>query len=145
MLNNTCDKVYIMLLDRRHVLKAGTAAMLGTAVAGCLGDDPDDEPAEPGEPRELAIEHVRLLTEQPADYRDYEEESDNEIAVVAGAYAGVIDVGLSAELFRGLVEDGDGTELSYRIETETARQYAEGDLSEAEYLEKVFGTLRPRE
>lgn len=59
-----------MLLDRRHILKAGTTVLLGTAAAGCLGDDTDDTDEEP---EAFGIEHLRLLTEQPADYREYQE------------------------------------------------------------------------
>lgn len=75
-------------------------------------------------------------------YEDDEEEFDIEVAYISGAYAGVIDSGLSAEMFRGLVEDADGTELSYRIETETVRKHNEGELSDSEFLDAVFNTLR---
>lgn len=57
------------MIERRRVLQAaGAAAAAGTtvALAGC----------QDGGSQELAIEHVRFVSERPSGYRDYEEVSD---------------------------------------------------------------------
>ncbi|MDR5674000.1 hypothetical protein AArcCO_1327 [Halalkaliarchaeum sp. AArc-CO] len=70
---------------------------------------------------------------------------DDEVASVAGAYAGVIATGLSADQLRAGGEDAEGTGFSYRIDSETARKYGDDEIDEEEYLEAVFETLRQRD
>lgn len=70
---------------------------------------------------------------------------DDEVASVAGAYAGVIATGLSADQLRAGGEDAAGTGFSYRIDSETARKYGDDEIDEEAYLEAVFETLRERE
>lgn len=60
-------------IRRREALIAGTTTLFGLASAGCLGDDGDDETPTP-EP--FAIDHVRVVDEQPDGYRDYVEVAD---------------------------------------------------------------------
>jgi len=77
-----------MELKRRAFVAAGATA-LGGALAGCSGDDGDEDDADrtptgtDGEPEPsvpLGIEHVRLTEEEPDDYREYEDVPDGTYA-----------------------------------------------------------------
>ena len=69
-----------MDLERREFVAAGATA-LGGALAGCSGDDEDENGNEEETPTEadneqpdepLGIEHIRFTSEEPSDYREYE-------------------------------------------------------------------------
>ncbi|PSQ46594.1 hypothetical protein BRD19_11865 [Halobacteriales archaeon SW_7_65_23] len=69
-----------MDLERREFVAAGATA-LGGALAGCSGDDEDENGNEEETPTEadneqpdepLGIDHVRFAAEEPTDYREYE-------------------------------------------------------------------------
>ena len=69
-----------MDLERREFVAAGATA-LGGALAGCSGDDEDENGNEEETPTEadneqpdepLGIDHVRFAAEEPSDYREYE-------------------------------------------------------------------------
>lgn len=71
-----------------------------------------------------------------------DEEFDGEIGAIAGAYAGVVDSGLSADSLRGTGTDADDVDFRYRIETEMADRWNEDEIDIDEYLESVFESLR---
>lgn len=55
-------------IDRRHLLRAGGAVLVGATLAGCSGDDDDG-----GDDEALAIERVTFTDGEPRGYRDYDE------------------------------------------------------------------------
>lgn len=83
-----------MRRDRRQALKVLTTFALGAAVAGCVGDETSErEDADVN----LEIEHIRLLTEEPAGYRDYTELEGPSYPSDAVVWFYLEPVGLSTE------------------------------------------------
>lgn len=80
--------------DRRQALKVLSTLAIGGAIAGCIGDG-TSEPEE--EDVDLGIEHIRLVTEEPAGYRDYDELEEPAYPADAVAWFYLEPVGLSTE------------------------------------------------
>lgn len=68
-----------------------------------------------------------------------------DVGYIVGAYAGVIDEGLSTETLRVRGTDGEGEEFFYAAETETAKTYVDGEITEEEYVDRVYESFRPRD
>ncbi len=105
-----------MELNRRRALQAGTTLVFATAVSGCLGngdDDADDRDDANGRENgddddgqderngrqagELAIEHLRLLADQPTDYREYEPVEDRRYSADSVVWFYFEPVGVTTE------------------------------------------------
>lgn len=85
-------------------------------------------------------ETLRLVYQSPSSGGDVYEE----VGVVAGAYAGVIESGLSAESLVATGTDADGDSFVFTIETEKATAWNEGEITEDEYVEYVTDAVRYR-
>lgn len=86
---------------------------------------------------------LRLWYRTPHTYRD--EAFGAEVGFVAGAYAGLLEEGLSATRLRVAGTDGDDQEFVYEIDAEIARAWNAGESTRDEYLEHVFDTLERRD
>lgn len=125
-------------LTRRRFLLVGGGVATATGLGGCLGDGDDGD--GDGDDPAFAIEHVRLLSEEPADYRTYEEVADATFAADEMVWfyfepVGVTttDAGAGEERFEltGTLEvvDPGGEPLAATTE-EFDREVAEGTTDE---------------
>jgi hypothetical protein len=86
---------------------------------------------------------LRLWYRTPNTYG--EAAFDGEVGFVAGAYAGLLEEGLSATRLRVSGTDGDGQEFVYEVDSERARAWNDGESTRDEYLDHVFDTLERRD
>lgn len=101
-------------IDRRTLLRAGGAVIVGTTLAGCSGDDGDEDGGEDGdgEDEPMAIERVTFTDGQPGGYRDYDEAGTDTFDEEEVVWIYFEPVGFDRE------ESGDGEEdidLTMRI------------------------------
>lgn len=67
-----------------------------------------------------------------------------EVGFIAGAYAGLIEEGFSAENLRATGHDADDQEFAFEIDSANARAMNEGEISDDDYREHVLGSLHRR-
>lgn len=134
------DRSLTVDIDRRTLLRAGGAVIVGATLAGCSGDDAGEDGGD-GEEEPLAIERVTFTDGQPGGYRDYTEagtDTFDEEEVVWIYFEpvgfdreesgdGEVDVDLTMRI---AIEDPNGEEL-FTDEDRLTRTVPEGDPVDA--------------
>jgi hypothetical protein len=115
-------------------------------------DEPTDEEIMETMDETLAIQELELVDytfENDEIHIHYETDATSgfeiltDMEVVAGAYAGGLDQGLSTErLVAKISEPNEEPVGVYTIETEWIEQYDEGEIDMEELLEKISDTLK---
>lgn len=91
----------------------------------------------------LRGETVSLVYHSPHEFDA--EDFDGDVGYVAGAYSVLAGEGIDAEQLRVSGTDADDQEFAFRIVTETAAAFDRDEITEDDYLEHVFESLRKRE
>lgn len=85
---------------------------------------------------------LRLSYQSAYTYEEKPEEFGGEVGYIAGAYAGLIDESFSPDRLHASGEDRAGTEFTYVVETDLARQYLDEEITSDEFVDRVFERLR---
>jgi|GEM_PF-2586479 len=73
------------------------------------------------------------------------EEIDEEFGHIAGAFAVVLSEEFAPDSFRAVGTDAEGTEFSFSVDSDVARQFMADEISSEEYAEHVIRRLRQRD
>lgn len=145
-----------MGVTRRHLLVSG-ATLLGSALAGCSGDQSnggtDDRTSFLRDYREvivqeLDIEIAQLRVQDGAVRLQYTssfatdtEELGYEVGFISGRFGRFVADGWSVDRLAASADTADGKTLSWSVSAETARAFATDEITVDEFIDRVFATV----
>lgn len=84
---------------------------------------------------------VELFYETPDAYDS--ENATGQIGYIAGSYAALIDEGWNTSELQAEFIDGNGERYRFTVEAATAQEYIDGDITQDEFVTRIFETLSP--
>lgn len=128
---------------RRRQFIVGGCGVASSTLVGCLGSADTNHQAEfREEVTSRGIEIDELAVDTAVEISHVQQGAVNdEIAEIAVAYAGQIGSGWSVEKLDGIIYSDQ--DLVWHVETAWAAAYINGEISPAEYGDRINDTVKP--
>lgn len=134
---------------KRRAFLGGLGAIAATGTAGCLGGESSPELSDEEQIRKLRTE----IDDRGIPVRDIElekrvvlvehgyDEPNDAVANVAMAFVERIADEWDVERLEGRMRSEEGTDWGWHVESEWAKEYADGEIGPDEYAQRIRQTL----